>query len=171
MSGPGEVQLIVYSLLKGGMGSTCFAPTFFARTLISSVGAASSDVPEASAAGSGLQAVRTSQAAGSTPLETGEPRSVAAQAPTVLDRATPTGLTQAIAPYLEGASVEVLATCFAEKWSREQRQRLLVLVEQRAAAARAEADAESTAAGGARAAANSGCSGGMAGQAMRGRGG
>ena len=105
---------------------------------------ASSDVPEAPAAGSGLQAVRTSQAAGSTPLETGEPRSVPAQAPTVLDRATPTGLTQAIAPYLEGASVEVLATCFAEKWSREQRQRLLVLVEHRAAAAHAEAEAERT---------------------------
>ena len=99
---------------------------------------ASSDVPEVSAAGSGLQAVRTSQAAGSTPLETGEPRSVPAQAPTVLDRATPTGLTQAIAPYLEGASVEVLATCFAEVWSRDQRQRLLELVEHRAAAAHAE---------------------------------
>ena len=103
---------------------------------------AGSDVPEAPAAGSGLQAVRTSQAAGSTPLETGEPRSVPAQAPTVLDRATPTGLTQAIAPYLEGASVEDLATCFAEVWSREQRQRLLELVEQHAAAAHAEAEAE-----------------------------
>ena len=105
---------------------------------------ASSDVPEAPAAGSGLQAVRTSQAAGSATLETSEPHTVPAQAPTVLDRATPTGLTQAIAPYLEGASVEVLATCFAEKWSREQRQRLLVLVEHRAAAAHAEAEAERT---------------------------
>ena len=105
----------------------------------------SSEVPEAPAVGSGLQAVRTSQAAGPKPLETSEPHTVPAQAPTVLDRATPTGLSQAIAPYLEGASVEVLATCFAEKWSREQRQRLLVLVEQHAAAARGEAEAESTA--------------------------
>ena len=102
-------------------------------------------MPEAPPAGSALQAVRTSQAAGSKLVETSEPRSVPAKAPTILDSATPTGLTYPIAPYVEGASVEVLAKCFADAWSREERQRLLLLVEHRAAAAHAEAEAERTA--------------------------
>ena len=58
--------------------------------------------------------------------ETSEPRSVPAQAPTILDSATPTGLSRVIAPYVKGASVQDLATCFAAVWSPEQRQRLLV---------------------------------------------
>ena len=69
---------------------------------------ASRDVPEAPPAGSALQAVRTSQAAGSKLVETSEPRFVPAKAPTILDSATPTGLTYPIASYAEGAPVEDL---------------------------------------------------------------